>query len=54
MRSYIRAVQEPALERGGQIVPGSDLANRLLWAGRQADRPDPLAESPPSILDEKE
>ncbi len=32
---------------------GSDLDLWLIWASEQADRIDPLVDSPPSIIDEK-
>jgi hypothetical protein len=41
-----------AKRQAGTIDPDSEFAAWLEWAHQQADRLDPLAESPPSILDE--
>ncbi len=51
IRSYIMAIKEKAVSNGDEIHPDSDLGRRLTWANQQADRLDPLTESPPSILD---
>lgn len=47
LRAFIHAVREDA----GDFSPESDFAKWLVWASLQADRLDPLKESPPSILD---
>jgi hypothetical protein len=47
LRAFIHAVREDA----GEFSPESDFAKWLVWASLQADRLDPLKESPPSILD---
>lgn len=52
IRTYLEAVREDALKKHGSIVPGSELDRWLAWASQQADRLDPLVESPSSILDE--
>jgi hypothetical protein len=52
VRTYIEAVKQAAIQKHGFINAGSELDNWLKWATQQADRLDPLAESPPSILDE--
>ena len=52
LREYIEAKRQKHLRDGETIEPGSDLARWLEWANQQADRLDPLTESPPSILDE--
>lgn len=52
LREYIEAKRRKHLTDGKTIEPGSDLALWLEWASQQADRLDPIAESPPSILDE--
>lgn len=51
IRAYLKAVRENALQKHGEIEPGSELDKWLTWADQQADRFDPLVESPPSILD---
>lgn len=51
IRAYLKAVREVALQKNGEIEPGSELDKWLTWASQQADRLDPLVESPPSILD---
>ncbi len=53
MRQYIQAVRDASSTEDGPIEEGSELHEWLIWAGQQADRLDPLVESPSSILDEK-
>lgn len=53
LRSYIEAVRQKAVQADGKILPGSELEDWIKWAHQQADRMDPLVESPHSILDEK-
>lgn len=52
IRAYVSAVESDAVASDGSIEPGSDLANWISWARSHADRFDPLAEGPPSVLDE--
>lgn len=52
IRSYIAAVQASAAKGVGPFHPEGGLQEWLTWAEKQADRLDPLTESPPSILDE--
>ena len=52
IRAYMGAVRGDAIEKHGAVVPGSELDEWLAWAALQADRLDPLVESPLSILDE--
>jgi hypothetical protein len=52
LRDYIEAAEHRHLTVVGTIDPDSEFAAWLEWAHQQADRLDPLAESPPSILDE--
>lgn len=52
LRGYIEARKQMQLAIYGRIDPESDFARWLAWATQQADRLDPLTESPPSILDE--
>jgi len=51
IRNYIMAIKEKAVSNGDEIHPDSDLDRWLTWANQQADRLDPLTESPSSILD---
>lgn len=53
LRAYIEAVRLSEIRDGGGIQSGSDLDEWIRWAHQQADRLDPLVESPQSILDEK-
>lgn len=53
IRTYVAAVREAAFDSGGQIVDEEELNEWIAWATSQAARLDPLAKSPPSILDEK-
>ncbi len=50
IRAYIGEVRKVHKK----IDPNSEIGKWLEWANKQADRMDPLAESPPSILDEKD
>ena len=51
IRAFVLAVREAAAENGQSVEPGSPLGDWVIWAGRQADRMDPLKESPSSIID---
>lgn len=51
LRDYIEAAKCDHLQRFGTIDPVGDFAQWVEWAIKQADRLDPLRESPPSILD---
>jgi hypothetical protein len=53
IRAYLGAVRQDAIRKSGEIPVGSELEQWLEWATRQADRLDPLVESPPSVLDEE-
>lgn len=53
IRAYVEAVRSMNLRSHGRIDPGSKLDEWMNWAIAQADRYDPLVESPPSILDEQ-
>ncbi|OGT82233.1 MAG: hypothetical protein A3H91_17905 [Gammaproteobacteria bacterium RIFCSPLOWO2_02_FULL_61_13] len=53
IRVYIEAVRRNAIAERREIGEDGELERWLLWASQQADRLDPLVESPPSILDEK-
>lgn len=52
LRRYIEAVRQSAVERGLDVGADSETGKWLVWAAQQADRLDPLTESPPSVLDE--
>lgn len=54
LRIYIEAVHADAVARGRDVADGSELGQWLMWAKQQADRLDPLVESPPSLLDDEE
>ena len=48
---YIDAVIEKHVKEHCNIKPDSEMAKWVKWANEQADRLDPLKESPPSVLD---
>jgi len=52
VREYVAAVKESVMNGNSTICPENELQNWAKWALDQADRLDPLEESPPSILDE--
>ena len=51
IRSFISAARDAAVQNGESVETGSRLGDWIVWAERQADRMDPLKESPPSIID---
>ena len=53
IRKYVAAARQSAIERHGRINPGSELDEWLIWAEKQADRIDPLVDSPYSVLDDE-
>ena len=53
LRAYIAAVKARAEAEGKSTDPGSETGLWLKWATDQADKADPLRESPVSILDEE-
>jgi hypothetical protein len=53
LRSYIEAVERFLIQRDGIIADGSEAQKWLTWARQQADRFDPLAPTPASVLDER-
>jgi hypothetical protein len=53
LREYVNVVEQSAMHNRGHIQPGSELDAWMRWAREQADRLDPLAPSPPSILDHR-
>jgi hypothetical protein len=53
IREYIAAwIARKEAAANAKITPGSEADKWIIWALAQADRLDPLTESPPSILDE--
>jgi hypothetical protein len=52
LREFIRAIESAHSAAHGMIAPDSEIGRWIAWASQQADRLDPLQESPPSILDE--
>jgi hypothetical protein len=54
IRQFVSAYKEMVVRKKGALEPGSEFEKWIVWANSQADRFDPLVESPPSILDEKE
>jgi hypothetical protein len=53
IRGFLVAAREEATRNGQPITPGTSFGDWLVWAEQQADRLDPLKESPPSIIDRK-
>jgi hypothetical protein len=51
IRAFVFAVREAAAANGQAVEPSSPLGDWVIWAGQQADRMDPLKESPASITD---
>lgn len=51
IRAFISAAKSSAPQNGHAIEPGTVLGDWIAWAESQADRLDPLKESPTSILD---
>jgi len=54
IRQYAAAVKQAAIEKHGTISPGSQGNQWLIWAEQQADRLDPLVDSPYSVIDDEE
>jgi hypothetical protein len=52
-REFIAALEQSWKEAGKNLSPEADHGKRLIWMRQQADRLDPLVESPGSILDRK-
>lgn len=53
MREFIAALQRLWTEAKIDLSPESPKGQRIIWMKQQADRMDPMIESPPSILDRK-
>jgi hypothetical protein len=52
-REFISALEQSWEVAGKNLSPEADHGKRLIWMRQQADRLDPLVESPGSILDRK-
>jgi len=52
IREYVDTVKQNTISKNGEITSGSEVESWLIWATQQADRIDPLKESPFSILDQ--
>lgn len=52
IRGFVELIRTTNREDGNEIPPESELGKWIVWALAQADRFDPVKESPPSILDE--
>lgn len=53
LRAFITALEELWSRQDVDLSPGSDAGRQIAWMKEQADRLDPLRDSPPSILDRK-
>ena len=57
IRAYVNAVEAQFkttnVEAGCEPAVASEMENWIAWARKQADRLDPLTESPPSVLDQQ-
>jgi hypothetical protein len=51
MRTFIDAYEARLVSLGSEVAPGTPDGERLAWMRQQADRLDPLTDSPPSVLD---
>lgn len=51
IRSFVSAARAAAIQDGQSVEAGFVFGDWIGWAERQADRMDPLRESPPSIID---
>lgn len=51
IRDYVNAVESQGLPGNGEFKTKEELSQWIRWARKQADRLDPLSESPASIVD---
>jgi hypothetical protein len=51
IRSFVSAARDSAVQNGKGVEPGTPFGDWLTWAEEQADRLDPLKESPASVVD---
>ena len=54
LRTFIQAARDAAIENGQEVLPGTQFGDWLIWMEQQADRLDPLRESPISIIDRED
>ena len=54
LRIFIQAARNAATENGQEVQPGTKFGDWLIWMEQQADRLDPLKESPISIIDRED
>ena len=54
LTAYVAAIEHMVAQEAPASVHGEEPEAFLAWARAQADRIDPLAESPASLLDEKD
>ena len=52
-RDFIAELERKWAEAGHDLTPQGEKGLRVIWMKQQADRLDPLLDSPPSILDRK-
>ena len=53
IRAFVSAARGAAVQNARPVEPGTPFGDWIAWAERQADRLDPLKESPASIIDRK-
>lgn len=53
MRDFIAALEKLWREIGHDLSPEAPKGQRIIWMKQQADRLDPMVDSPPSILDRR-
>lgn len=53
IREFILAVRDTSVREGQSVEPDTPMGDWIVWALQQADRLDPLTESPRSILDRR-
>lgn len=53
MRAFIGALEKAWAEAGRDLSPEGPEGQQIIWMKQQANRIDPLIESPPSVLDRK-
>ena len=53
IREFLAAFEALWVSRGKNVFPSSFHGQRINWTRQQADRHDPLVESPPAVLNRK-
>jgi hypothetical protein len=53
MREFIAELEKVWNKENHDLSPDAPKGKRIAWMKEQADRMDPIVESPPSILDRK-